>query len=133
MAQSMSAPEWHLDQGRGGASRAAASLIAVAALAALVITGWRYVTPLSGVTGTVGALLAMAGDAALLIGGIVLVMLPRGGWRVTFLVLAWIGGLLTLLATVLLHGWSSAAVLAVLLLALLVATFVKGPARGGRA
>ncbi|WP_199178587.1 hypothetical protein [Acidimangrovimonas sediminis] len=129
MTESMTGPRTSARAGTGAAP-GAATLIAVAALVALVITAWRYFTPLSGVTGTAGALLTMVGDVALLIGGIVLALLPGGGWRVLFLVLAWIGGLLTLLATVLLHGWSSAAALVVLLLALLIATFVKGPAKG---
>lgn len=132
MAVNMRAPERQKEEESGGAWQGAAFVITIAALVALALTTWRYFAPLSGVNGTVGALLAMAGNVALLFGGIALAMLPRGGWRVTFLVLGWIGGLLTLLATVLLHGWSSVAALVALIIALLVATSVKGPARGER-
>jgi drug/metabolite transporter (DMT)-like permease len=88
-------------------------LLLIGAVVALVLTTYRYFTPLSGITGTSGALLAMFGAASLIAGAIALMALRRGGLRVVFLVLSWLGVLLTLLAAALLHGWGASLALIV--------------------
>lgn len=97
-------------------------LLLLGALTALILTGYRYFTPLSGITGTYGALLSMVGAAALIVGAVALMALPRGGLRATFLVLSWLGVLLTLLAAGLLHGWWSSLALIVSLVGVGIAT-----------
>lgn len=111
-------------------------LMAAAAAVALGITTWRYFTPLSGVTGTPGALLAMFGEAALLVAGIALARLARGAGRSIFMGLSWIGILLTLFATALLHGWLSVGALIVALVGLVIecltpASLTPAPRKGG--
>lgn len=101
-------------------------LLAVAAAVAFLITTIRFFTPLSGINGTYGALMAMFGEAALVLAGVCLALLPRGGVRTTFAVLAWIGIVLTLFATVLLHGVWSTVALAIGLLGLLAESFSRG-------
>lgn len=98
-------------------------LLALGAAVAFGLTAWRYLTPLSGITGTPGALIAMFGEAALFVAGIALALMARGAGRTVFVVLAWIGIALTLFAAILLHGWWSAAALVVALAGLVAASF----------
>lgn len=101
-------------------------LLALGAAVAFGITAWRYFTPLSGITGTAGALVTMFGEAALVVAGFAIALMARGAGRITFVALAWIGIALTLLAAVLLHGWWAVAALVLAFIGLVIGTFVGG-------
>lgn len=109
--------------------RPGALLLILAAFVALCVTGWRYFAPLSGVAGTGGALLAMFGAFMLMVAGLLLLRLPKGRWRSLFIVLAYVGIVLTLLCELFLHGWWSAGALAVGIIAIVLETFTKSPER----
>lgn len=111
----------------------AANVMGLAAALALIVTGWRYLTPLSGVTGAGGALLAMLGETALLLAAAVLARFKTGGVRTLFIVLSWLGAILTLIAVLFLHGTISAILLVIVMLALAAETFRLGPSSGARA
>ncbi|WP_176086103.1 hypothetical protein [Martelella sp. HB161492] len=109
---------------KGGARLSlGASLVVLAAAVALLLTGWRYFAPLSGITGTSGALLAMFGAFMLILAGLAFFVLEPGRWRTLFLVLSWLGAILTLIAELFLHGWGSSVALAVCLCAIAIETF----------
>lgn len=101
-------------------------LLALGAAVAFGITASRYLIPLSGITGTAGALVTMFGEAALVVAGFAIALMARGAGRITFLVLAWIGIALTLFAAVLLHGWWTVAALVLALIGLVIGTFIGG-------
>lgn len=100
-----------------------AGLLILGGAVALLLTGWRYFAPLSGITGTPGALLAMFGSFMLIVAGVAFFMLGRGGWRILFLVLTWLGAILTFVAELFLHGWGSSIAMAVCILAVAIETF----------
>ncbi|MCK0196512.1 hypothetical protein MWN34_06255 [Ancylobacter sp. 6x-1] len=108
--------------------RAGALMFALAALVALGLTGWRYLTPLSGVTGAGGALLAMFGAFILVLAGLMLLRVPRGRWRSLLLGLSALGVALTLIAELFLHGWGASVALAVAVIAIAV-EILTPPAR----
>ena len=112
--------------------RHGALILTLMALIALVLTGWRYLTPLSGVTGAGGALLAIVGCAALVVAGLVLAVARPGGVRTLFLGLSWLGLLLTLAAVLFLHGFWSAIALIFAIGALAAETFGVDRPRGAR-
>lgn len=80
---------------------AGAGLIVLAGLVGAAIALYLFLTPLTGVTGTVGALVVLAACLLVALGG--LLMLATGGavWR-WLTVLGIIG---TALAAFFLHGW----------------------------
>lgn len=108
-------------------------LIFLGALAALILTTYRYFAPLSGITGTYGALLAMFGAAALIVAAFAIASLEAGPLRTTFLVLSWIGAVLTLAAAWLLHGWWASLALILCLAGVAIATVSVVRKKGGPA
>lgn len=110
-------------------SHAGGYLLAFGAAVALGITTWRYFTPLSGVTGTPGALLTMFGEAALLLAGVAISWMSGGTGRAIFIVLAWLGIILTGFAAYLLHGWWALTALAVALIGLAIGTVARSRSR----
>lgn len=100
-----------------------AYVMMLGALCALLITLWRYVTPLSGVNGSGGAELTMVGEAALLLASVILLRKKHDGLRKLFVFLSWVGVILTFIAALFLHGWLSAAFLALCALGVLIETF----------
>ena len=82
-------------------SPAGAGIILLAGLAGAAIALYLFLTPLSGVTGTIGALIVLAACLAVALGG--LLMMTTGGavWRW----LTVLGILGTALAAFFLHGW----------------------------
>lgn len=80
---------------------------------AFLMTGYRYLTPLSGITGAGGALLTLVGELVLIACGVAVMLNHHASWRTVTLVLIWIGTVLCLIAELFLHGWTSAMLLIV--------------------
>lgn len=119
------------DPNRGAQPRTGALLLIIVSILAGTLTLWRYFTPLSGIEGTSGALLATFGCAMLVLAGGLLHRLQPGGARTLFLILSWVGSILTLIALLFLHGWWAAGLLGVGVVAVAVETF--NPVRTRRA
>lgn len=92
---------------------------------ALALTTWRYFTPLSGITGASGALLAMFGEFALIFAAVLLMITSSRGLYSVFVALSWLGGILTFIALLFLHGWLAAVALVLALLALAAAMVTR--------
>lgn len=106
-----------------------ANIVIITALVALGITAWRFFTPLSGVTGSGGAIVTMLAALVLLIVGVLLTKTGPGGARNFFLFLGWAGVIGTFFAALLLHGWWTAAVLVVCAVGVVIETFGGKPTR----
>jgi hypothetical protein len=95
-------------------------ILLISAVIGLLVSLYAYFTPLSGVTGTPGALLAIAVTIAILMLGGALTRLPTGGRRIAGYV-----ALIVLLAGncfagALLHEWVLSAAMAVGFVGLLI-------------
>ena len=106
-----------------------ANIMIITALIALAITAWRFFTPLSGVTDSGGAMTAMLAEFVLFILGVVLAQAKAGGLRNFVLFLAWVGVIGTIFAACLLHGWWTAAVLAIYAVGVVIENFAGKPTR----
>jgi hypothetical protein len=106
-----------------------AYLIIIGALGALLVTLWRYLTPLSGVNGSGGAEITMLGEAALILAGLILLRNDHDFIRKLFLFLSCIGVLLTIVATVFLHGWISTVLLIVCAIGVLIEIFTRAKSK----
>ncbi|SEN98580.1 hypothetical protein [Palleronia pelagia] len=84
-----------------GRRRLGSSITAIAALSAALFAFNLYVTPLTGVTGTSGALLVMLGCILIAVGALFMAVTGRRGWRW----LTILGVLGTAVAAFFLHGW----------------------------
>ena len=93
-----------------------AYILIIAALVALAITAWRFFTPLSGIDGSGGAMTAMFAE---------LVKSHTGGLRGFLLFLSWLVIVGTFVAALFLHGWLTAAVLAVGAIGVVIETFTQ--------
>ncbi|ETX28998.1 hypothetical protein RISW2_03390 [Roseivivax isoporae LMG 25204] len=80
-----------------------AALLTVAALVGLIAALYEYLTPLTGVTGTLGALIVVVACGLLALAGLILMVASsgRGFWR-TLTVLGIVG---TFTAALFLHAW----------------------------
>jgi hypothetical protein len=106
-------------------------LVLIAGATVALLCGlYGYAAPLTGVTGTGGALLASFGALCLALGGALLLRSPGRGARLALLVLLTLGLALTALATTLLHQWLMLAALGLCALGWLLCL---RPTRGGRA
>ncbi len=56
-------------------------ILAIGGIVVIAFAAMGYLTPMSGITGTPGPLLAAAGGVALIIGSGVLAMIAPSGWR----------------------------------------------------
>ena len=110
--------------------RIAYALAALAAFAGAVMAALAFLTPDSGVDGTPGAGLALAGAAAVAVGALV-AMAPgvRGGWRGLLVALLLLGAVLTALAAWFLMRPAFAVAMAAAALLVLVAPFVRSRRR----
>lgn len=104
-------------------SRVGAVLIMVGAVVAFALTGSRYFTPLSGITGAGGALLTLGAELLLLLMGLALLRMHGLRARRTVLILAWLVVILTLISALFLHGWISAGFLGLAAIGVVVQTF----------
>ena len=62
-------------------SRGAAALFTAGSIAGLAISIYNYVTPLTGIQGSAGALLVIVSTAMLSLAGVLMFILRPGGWR----------------------------------------------------
>ena len=108
-----------------------AYLMIMTALVALAMTAWRFFTPLTGVTGSGGAMTTMLAELVLIILGVLLVKTGAGGLRKFVLFLSWAGAIGTIFAASLLHGWWTVAVLVIFALGVVTETFGTTPTRSG--
>ena len=102
-----------------------AYILIIAALVALAITAWRFFTPLSGIDGSGGAMTAMFAEVVMVVLGLLLVKSHTGGLRGFLLFLSWVGIVGTFVAALFLHGWLTAAVLAVGAIGVVIETFTQ--------
>jgi len=99
------------------------TLVIAASLIAALITTYRYITPLSGVTDAGGALLTLVSEFVICALGLIIAIANGPLVRKTGLVLAWILAVLCFIAELFLHGWLSAAFVAICLVGLCFHTF----------
>jgi len=100
--------------------RLGAILLLAGALASLLVTLYAYVTPLTGVTGTAGALLVIVASLILILAALVLPALKGRGMRNLARVLILLGLLGTGFAGLLLHLWTVPVAMAVGLVGLII-------------
>ncbi|WP_447553256.1 hypothetical protein [Vreelandella sp. EE22] len=95
-------------------------ILLLAALAGLGLSLYAYLTPLTGVTGTLGALVTIL--ACLLLAGAALVLfkLGRGAGLIAVRVLILLGLIGTFFAALLLHQWLLSAVMVIGLVGLVI-------------
>lgn len=98
----------------------AALLVMLAALVGLGISLYGYLTPLTGITGSFGALLVCIASAALMLDGLFLWLVRRRGVRVFWLVLGFLGAICTFAAGYFLHAWFLMGAMAVVFFGLLI-------------
>ena len=75
-------------------------LLAIGGLGVLIVALWGYFMPLTGITSSIGALLAALGGLALVLGAVLLAGLDRGWLRGVVIALVLIAAVLTAVA-----GW----------------------------
>lgn len=109
--------------------RGAAAILTVASLVGLVISLYYYVVPITGVTGTPGALLVVVSSMLLVIAGIILFLRDSGWFALTVRILAVVGSLGTIAAAYLLHEFW---LMAVMILAFFAATADFASKKGAR-
>lgn len=106
--------------------RAAYALVALSALIGSVLAGIAYFTPNTGVDGTGGALLALAGAVAVTLGALLAMVPAVRGWFLGLLdVLIFLGAALTAAAASFLMQYPFAIAMGVAALGLLLAVAVR--------
>lgn len=101
-------------------TRWAALLVVLAAVGGLGISLYGYLAPLTGITGSFGALLVCLASAALILDGVFLWLVRRRGMRTFWLVLGFVGAVCTFAAGYFLHAWLLMGAMAVVFLGLLI-------------
>lgn len=96
-------------------------VILAASLAGTALALYAYFTPLTGVTGSPGALLVVVSSVLLIIDALILWFGPPGFIFGLFCVLGLLGAIGTLAAAWFLHGWWLMAAMAVALVGLILA------------
>lgn len=104
-------------------SASGAGLIALAALVGAALALYAYLTPMTGVTGTPGALLVVVSSLLLLIAGVILWLRSYGWMYWTLIVLGFLGVAGTFAAGWFLHEWLLMAAMAVVCVGLVLALF----------
>ncbi len=85
--------------------RIGAILVFAGAVASLALAIYAYVTPLTGVNGSVGALIVIAASLVLALAALVLPVISTRSWRNVLRGLLLLGLIGTFLAGLLLHRW----------------------------
>jgi len=95
-------------------------LVVLAALVGLGISLYGYLAPLTGITGSFGALLVCIACAALILDGLFLWRVRGRGAYVFWLVLGFLGAICTLAAGYFLHAWFLMGAMGVVFIGLLI-------------
>jgi hypothetical protein len=103
--------------------------VLVAATAGTLLSLYYYLAPLTGVTGTPGALIVIGSSLALVFDAFVLWFLGRGLLFGVFWVLGLLGALGTLTAASFLHAWWLSVATVVVLVGLIVTLAVHARSR----
>jgi type III secretory pathway component EscS len=98
----------------------AALLIVLAAVVGLGISLYGYLTPLTGITRSFGALLVCIASAALILDGLLLGLVRRRSAHIFWLVLGFLGAICTFAAAYFLHAWILMGAMAVVFFGLLI-------------
>lgn len=101
------------------ARRSGPAALTIASLAGLGISLFHYLAPMTGVTGTAGALLVVVSSILLALAGVVLFFRRFGGFALLVRILALLGALGTGVAAWFLHAFWLVAVMAVALAAVI--------------
>lgn len=107
------------------APKLATGLAFIAGIAATAIALWGYTAPLTGITGSPGALLVVLSSLLLALDAAVLLAISPGALRATVVVLGLLGALGTLVAAWFLHAWWLMAAVAVFALAIIAAAILQ--------
>ncbi len=111
----------------------AAFLLLVASAVGCALAVFAYVTPLTGVNGSLGALIVIGACVALAIGAFGLAFVEHGVWHILLWVLLLFGLIGTAVAGLFLHRWWIAVALGVGLIGLVIdLTLFRRPARNRR-
>ncbi|MCE3026169.1 hypothetical protein [Salinicola sp. DM10] len=97
-----------------------AIVLLLAALVGAAVAGYAYVTPLTGVNGSLGALVVIFACLALALMALILMPLKHRGGRIFWRLLALIGLIGTGFAGLLLHQWGIAAAMVLGLIGLIL-------------
>ena len=109
-----------------------AGLIAAAALVGAIIAAWSFFAPMTGITGTPGALLVLVSSLLLVLDGGILNFARHGAVYWTFIVLGILGVLGTLAAAWFLHAFWLMTAMVVVAIGIIVeiALHASRPAKG---
>lgn len=102
------------------AQRVGPATLTIASLAGLGVSLFHYLAPMTGVTGTAGALLVVGSSLLLALAGIVLFVRRSGGFALLLRILASLGALGTMAAAYFLHEFWLVAAMAVALVGVAV-------------
>ena len=102
-----------------------ALVMTVAAVLGLILAVWNYAAPMTGVTGTAGALLVVFSSLALAVDGVLLYLLRPGAIHRVLAGLGALGVLGTFVAAWFLHAWWLMAAMAVVAIGVLVESLLK--------
>ena len=98
-----------------------ALVVIFGAVIGLIIAAYLYITPLTGITGSVGAILVIASSALLILDGVMLLGAVTPGSRGLWLTLGFLGALGTLAAAWFLHAMVLMAAMVVVIVGLVMA------------
>ena len=95
-------------------------LLIIASVLGVIITLYHYLVPMTGVTGTAGALLVVISTVLLVVCGVILLKIRSGGVAITVRILVVVGGLGTIVAGWFLHEFWLMAVIIIALVGVIM-------------
>ena len=101
-------------------NRTGVMLLIISAVLGVAITLYHYLVPMTGVTGTAGALLVVISTVLLVGGGVILLKIRSGAVAITVRILVVVGGLGTMVAGWFLHEFWLMAVMIIALVGVLI-------------
>ncbi|SLN50415.1 hypothetical protein AQS8620_02171 [Aquimixticola soesokkakensis] len=108
-----------------------AIIVLAGGLGGLAVSIYNYVTPLTGITGTPGAMLVIVSCALLVLDAILLMALSGHGARAFWRVLGFLGVFGTIAAAVFLHAWWLIAAMVVVFIGLVADAMLSAPTSKG--
>lgn len=100
--------------------RIGAIVLFAGAVASFALAIYAYFTPLTGVNGTIGALIVIVASLVLALAALVLPAISKRGWRNVLRILILLGLIGTCVAGLLLHRWWIGAAMAIALIGLVI-------------